>query len=102
MPQCRLYNHYGPSESHVVTSFQLTGTPDTWPALPPIGKPIANTQIYILDPFLNPVPAGVSGELYIGGISLANGYLNRPELTMERFIARPVSPHVWISSLQDG
>jgi amino acid adenylation domain-containing protein len=89
MPQCKLYNHYGPSESHVVTSFRMTGVPDTWPSLPPIGKPIANTQIYILDPFLNPVPVGVSGELYIGGISLANGYLNRPELTAERFTPDP-------------
>ena len=89
MPQCSLYNHYGPSETHVVTSFQLTGTPDTWPTLPAIGKPIANTQIYILDPFLSPVPAGVSGELYIGGVSLAKGYLNRPELTSERFVADP-------------
>lgn len=89
MPQCKLFNHYGPSESHVVTSFQLTGSPDDWPSLPPIGKPIANTQIYILDPLLNLVPVGVAGELYIGGVSLANGYLNRPELTAERFIPDP-------------
>ena len=89
MRGCALFNHYGPSESHVVTSFQLTGEPDSWDALPPIGKPIANTEIYILDPFLNPVPLGVSGELYIGGFPLADGYLNRPELTAERFIANP-------------
>lgn len=89
MPQCQLYNHYGPSESHVVTSFRLTGAPNSWPSLPPIGKPIANTQIYVLDPFLNPVPIGVAGELYIGGVSLANGYLDRPELTAEKFIPDP-------------
>ncbi|MDP9160710.1 MAG: amino acid adenylation domain-containing protein, partial [Acidobacteriota bacterium] len=88
---CTLTNHYGPSETHVVTSFHLTGSPDTWDALPPIGKPIANSEIYILDAYLNPVPLGVSGELCIGGISLANGYLNRPELTEERFIANPFS-----------
>jgi amino acid adenylation domain-containing protein len=89
LPLCKLYNHYGPSESHVVTSFLLEGSTDAWPALPPIGKPIANTQIYILDAFLNPVPVGVSGELYIGGVSLARGYLNRPDLTAEKFIRDP-------------
>jgi amino acid adenylation domain-containing protein len=89
IPHCKLYNHYGPSESHVVTSFLLNGSADTWPDLPPIGKPIANTQIYILDALLNPVPVGVGGELYIGGVSLAQGYLKRPELTAEKFIPDP-------------
>jgi len=89
MPQCKLCNQYGPSESHVVTAFPVTGTPDAWPSLPPIGKPIANTQIYILDPSLNPAPVGVPGELHIGGVSLASGYLNRPELTAEKFILDP-------------
>jgi amino acid adenylation domain-containing protein len=91
IPECSLFNHYGPSESHVVTSFHLRGDPENWDALPPIGKPIANTQIYILDPYLNPTPVGVGGELYIGGISLANGYLNRPELTAQRFVSNPFS-----------
>jgi amino acid adenylation domain-containing protein len=89
LPKCRLYNHYGPSESHVVTSFQLAGSPDTWPMLPSIGKPIANTQIYILDPAMNPVPVGVCGELYIGGVALAQGYLNRPELNAAKFVPNP-------------
>jgi len=95
MPQCSLYNHYGPSETHVVTAFQLVGPPDGWPAVPPIGKPIANVQIYILDPHLRPVPIRTSGELYIGGVALASGYLNRPELTAERFVTHPFStdPH---------
>ncbi|QIR37149.1 amino acid adenylation domain-containing protein [Tolypothrix sp. PCC 7910] len=86
---CTLHNHYGPSESHVVTTFTLTNPVETWPLLPPIGKPIANTEIYILDKYLQPVPVGVPGELYIGGICLARGYLNRPELTQDRFILNP-------------
>jgi amino acid adenylation domain-containing protein len=84
--QARLSNHYGPSESHVVTAFNLNGSVKNWSALPPIGRPIANTQIYILDFQLQPVPIGVFGELYIGGFGLAKGYLNRPELTAEKFI----------------
>ena len=86
---CTLHNHYGPSESHVVTIFTLINSVDTWPLLPPIGRPIANTKIYILDGFLQPVPIGVPGELYIGGVSLARGYLNRPELTQDKFILNP-------------
>ncbi len=83
---CALHNHYGPSEAHVVTAYTLSGNPHSWPALPPIGRPIANTQMYILDQHCCPVPVGVSGELYIGGTALARGYLNRPELTAEKFI----------------
>jgi surfactin family lipopeptide synthetase A len=86
---CTLYNHYGPSESHVATAFTLEGFPEQWPSLPPIGRPIANTQIYLLDEHQQPVPVGLPGELYIGGAGLARGYLNRPELTAERFITNP-------------
>ena len=89
LENCTLHNHYGPSESHVVTSFTLTNPVENWPLLPPIGRAITNTQIYILDSYLQPVPIGVPGELYIGGIALAEGYLNRPELTAERFIPNP-------------
>ncbi|ASS74698.1 hypothetical protein CIG75_06735 [Tumebacillus algifaecis] len=84
-----VYNQYGPSESHVVTSHTLTGDPSTWPALPSIGKPISNAQIYVLDQELRPVPVGVTGELYIGGTCLAAGYLGRPDLTEERFLPNP-------------
>jgi len=89
LPHCSFHNHYGPSETHVVTALTLDRNPDSWPAYPSIGRPIANTQIYILDPELKPVPIGLPGELYIGGVSLARGYLNRPDLTNERFIANP-------------
>jgi amino acid adenylation domain-containing protein len=88
---CVLVNQYGPSESHVVSAFTLTGPSERWPALPPIGKPIANSRIYLLDGRRQPVPIGVPGELYIGGVSLARGYLDRPELTAERFVADPFS-----------
>ncbi|BAY25368.1 non-ribosomal peptide synthase [Calothrix sp. NIES-2100] len=84
-----LHNHYGPSETHAISTFTLTNPVETWPLLPPIGRPIANTQIYILDKFLQPVPVGIPGELYIGGVALARGYLNRPELTQEKFIPNP-------------
>ncbi|MHC5918263.1 MAG: AMP-binding protein, partial [Nostoc sp.] len=58
---------------------------------PPIGRPIANTQIYILDKYLQPLPIGIIGELYISGEGLAQGYLNGPELTIEKFIPNPFS-----------
>jgi amino acid adenylation domain-containing protein len=85
----RLVNHYGPTENTVVaTSAPVESMPHA-DAAPPIGRPVANTQIYILDAELQPVPVGVPGELYIGGCGLARGYLNHPELTAERFIPNP-------------
>lgn len=88
---CRLHNHYGPTETHVVTALTLTGDPQAWPALPAIGMPIANTQIHILDARGQLVPLGVAGELYIAGANVARGYLHRPELTAERFMRDPFS-----------
>jgi iturin family lipopeptide synthetase B len=80
------YNHYGPSETHVVTAWNWgLGKGEELPELPPIGKPISNTNIYILDRGKNLVPVGVAGELVIGGIQVGRGYLNRPELTAEKF-----------------
>jgi thioesterase domain-containing protein/acyl carrier protein len=89
LDQCVLYNQYGPSETHVVTAHTMAGAPDGWPVLPPIGRPIANTQVYVLDRALHPAPIGVPGELYLGGTALARGYLDRPDLTAERFVPNP-------------
>ncbi|MBD2137716.1 amino acid adenylation domain-containing protein [Anabaena sp. FACHB-1237] len=85
-----LWNLYGPTETTIWSMVkQVEKTDDV--AVISIGKPIANTQIYILDSYLNPVPIGVGGELHIGGDGLARGYLNRPELTAEKFIESPFS-----------
>ena len=85
-----LINLYGPSEATIDTLF-FTCRKEDHTVIVPIGRPIANTQIYILDRVLQPIPVGVPGELYIGGAGLARGYLNRPELTREKFISDPFS-----------
>jgi amino acid adenylation domain-containing protein len=86
LPACILYNQYGPTETHVVTQLKLDGNASLWPALPSIGSPINNTEIILLDESLNRVVNGETGELCVSGISLANGYLNKAELTAEKFI----------------
>ena len=92
LPDCVLKNHYGPTEAHVVSEYVLQGNPSNWQKLPPIGRPIANTQLYILNTTFSEVPIGGTGELYIGGVCLANGYLNLGELTAEKFISHPFLP----------
>ncbi|MGA9381329.1 MAG: amino acid adenylation domain-containing protein, partial [Phormidium sp.] len=88
----QIVNNYGPTENTVVaTSGKVALNRATDIASPSIGRPIANTQVYILDRNLQLVPIGVQGELHIGGASLAQGYLNRPELTAEKFIPNPFS-----------
>ncbi|HEV7516842.1 MAG TPA: amino acid adenylation domain-containing protein, partial [Thermoanaerobaculia bacterium] len=86
---CSFHNHYGPSESHMVMTFPLEDPPSAWPALPPVGRPIVNAEVYLLDGRMQPVPLGVSGEVYIGGICLARGYFGRSDLTADRFVPHP-------------
>jgi amino acid adenylation domain-containing protein len=93
----KLWNLYGPTETTVWSacyqvSTQLETRTGVVKGSQPIGRPIANTQIYLLDAYLQPVPIGVVGELHIGGVGLARGYLNRPELTTEKFIPNPFGP----------
>ncbi|MEO7331128.1 MAG: amino acid adenylation domain-containing protein, partial [Minicystis sp.] len=83
----RLINHYGPTEATVVTTAAEVGPEGD--DLPPIGRPIDNLVVYVLDPRLEPVAMGVPGELYIGGVGLARGYLNQPALTAARFLQSP-------------
>jgi len=88
---CQLLNNYGPSETHVITAAIISGSPETWKVHPPMGRQIANTEIHILDQGMQRVPVGVAGTIYIAGVSLARGYINRPELTAERFLPDPFS-----------
>jgi amino acid adenylation domain-containing protein len=90
-PRVRWVNTYGPTETSViVTSYEPPADKDL-PAVLPIGKPIANTQVRLLDDLMQPVPVGIPADLYIGGAGLARGYLNRPEVTSDRFVPDPFS-----------
>ena len=92
LPRCRLHNEYGPSETHVTTAYTLPEDPADWPAWVPIGRPVANTRVYVLDSRRRPVAPGMRGEVYIGGVGLAHGYLDRPDLTKAAFVPDPFSP----------
>ncbi|WP_280234395.1 non-ribosomal peptide synthetase [Nocardia cyriacigeorgica] len=89
IPGLLLENQYGPTETHVATTHPLTGPESAFPVLPPIGRAVDGDTAHILDRRLRPVPAGVIGEIYIGGQTLARGYEAMPGLTAQRFVAAP-------------
>lgn len=91
-PECRLENQYGPTEAHLVTSFNLPSDSATWHKVPSIGVAVTDVDLYILDEKLDRMPAGAPGELYVAGVGLARCYVNAPDLTAERFLPNPFSP----------
>src|SRR6185369_12068875 len=90
-PEDRLINGYGPTENTTFTCCHVMERDSRWAGTVPIGKPIANTTVYILDQQQRPVPVGVYGEIYAGGDGLARGYLHGAELTAEKFVPHPFS-----------
>lgn len=86
VPALRLHNHYGPAETHVVTAATLVAPAADWPTLPPIGSPVDGVELLLLDRYRRPLPPGVPGELWIGGVAVGLGYFGQPELTAERFV----------------
>ncbi|MEP9324372.1 non-ribosomal peptide synthetase [Paraburkholderia phymatum] len=92
LPQAQLHNLYGPTEAAIDVSHWTCTDDDAGATAVPIGKPIANIQLHALDAALHPLPAGAIGELYLGGVGLARGYLGRAALTAERFVPDPFKP----------
>jgi amino acid adenylation domain-containing protein len=91
-PECRLVKLYGPTEATAVACCQAIPADARYQRASPIGRPVSNTRLYVLDGSFDPVPIGVPGELWLAGDGLARGYLNRPDLTAERFVIRRFSP----------
>ena len=92
LPGVRLGNFYGPTEATVDSAWYEVGEPLPERAIVPIGRPIANVQLYVLDAQLQPQPVNVAGELYVGGLGVGRGYHRRPELSAERFVPNPFRP----------
>jgi len=86
LSSCKLLNYYGPSETHVVTAYEFPQRVSDWPDYPPIGQAIPNTKIVLLNEDNQLVPTGALGEIHIGGVCLAKGYVNKVELTNEKFV----------------
>ena len=93
LADCAVFNHYGPTETTVgaITFEAKEGALDQLPSQIPLGRPLANMQAYVLDECMRLTPIGVAGELYLGGAGVGRGYINRPELTAERFVPNPFS-----------
>ncbi|MGC9437403.1 amino acid adenylation domain-containing protein [Streptomyces sp. WG5] len=88
-PDTVLENQYGPTETHLLTHHTMTGDPALFPDLPPVGVPVDGIELHLLDGLMRPVPPGAKGEIYVGGVCLAHGYRNRPDLTEQRFVPDP-------------
>ena len=101
LPGARLHNLYGPTECAVDVSYWACPPSLVPPTVVPIGRPVANTQLYVLDARLEPCPIGVPGELYLAGVQVGMGYHNRPELTAEKFVRDPFSPVQVLRFAQD-
>ncbi|MCX4911791.1 amino acid adenylation domain-containing protein [Streptomyces sp. NBC_00878] len=92
-PRVRVHNHYGPAETQLVTGWRLPERVDDWPGTAsPLGPPIDNIRLYVLDDALRPVPIGVPGQLCISGVGVSRGYLGRPGMTAQRLVNAPVEP----------
>ena len=99
LPQAVLHNHYGPTESHVVTAFELSGPPSSWPGIPPIGTALPHVLLALRDPDTGLVSTSDTGELLLGGETLAHGYLGQAQLSAERFLDGPAGlPGRWYAT----
>ncbi|CAH0354925.1 non-ribosomal peptide synthetase/type I polyketide synthase [Aquabacterium sp. CECT 9606] len=99
LPKAVLHNHYGPTESHVVTAFELSGPPASWPGIPPIGIALPHVLVALRDPDTGALSTSETGELLLGGETLAHGYLGQAQLSAERFLDGPAGlPGRWYAT----